>query len=151
MISIEQISEMFGTEKPCHATLTMDEFKACVETSRNMITVDEKVTSDMNMFNIYHIVEPKVGAIGFQNTGTLTLLLNSSQKYYVSLYDRNFVLHSNNPEVVPKSGFTINEKVWAPVYIKVTLRRVYCSGSSFILTFPEGCKTSENEHREESM
>ena len=32
VISIEQISEMFGTEKPCDATLTMDEFKACVET-----------------------------------------------------------------------------------------------------------------------
>ena len=102
----------------------MDEFKACVETSRNMITVDEKVTSDMDMFSIYHIVEPKVGAIGFQNAGTLKMLLNSNHKYYVSLYDRNFVLHSNNPEVVPKSGFIIYEKVWAPVYIKVTLRRV---------------------------
>ena len=115
---------MFGTEteKPCHATLTIDEFRACVETSRNMISVDEKVTSDKDMFTIYHIVEPKVGAIGFQNTGTLTLLLNPNHKYYVSLYDRNFVLNSNNPEVVPKSGFIINEKVWAPVYIKVTLR-----------------------------
>ena len=118
MISIEKIGEMFGTERPCSDTLTIDEFKACVETSRNMISVDAKVTSDMDMFSIYHIVEPKDGAIIFHNTGTLTLLLNPSHKYYVSLYDRNFILHSNNPEIVPKSGFTINEKVWAPVYVK---------------------------------
>ncbi len=98
----------------------MDEFKACVENSRNMVKiVNEKITTDMDMFSIYHMVEPKDGVITFDQSDTLKILLSRDNQYHVTLYDRNILLRSNNPEVVPKNGITINEKAWAPIYIKV--------------------------------
>ena len=122
MICIEKIENYFGTERLCNATLTMDEFKACVENSRNMVKiVDEKMSTDMDMFSIYHMVEPKNGVIRFHQSDTLTLLLSRDNQYHVTLYDRNFLLRSNNPEVVPKNGITINEKAWAPIFIKVNI------------------------------
>ena len=122
MISIEKIGKMFGTEMHCNATLTMDEFKACVENSRKMIqTVGEKITTDMDWYNIYHMVEPRNGVITFHQGDTLKILLSRNNQYHVTLYDRNFLLRSNNPEIVTKNEITINERAWAPIYIKVSI------------------------------
>lgn len=120
MISIEKIGKTFGTERLCNETLTMNEFKACVENSRNMVKiVDEEITTDIDWYSIYHMVEPKNGFIRFDQSDTIKLYLSRSNRYHVTLFDRNFLLRSNNPEVVTKNGITINEKAWAPIYIKV--------------------------------
>lgn len=120
MISIEKIGKTFGTERLCNETLTMNEFKACVENSRNMVKiVDEEITTDIDWYSIYHMVEPKNGFIRFDQSDTIKLYLSRSNQYHVTLFDRNFLLRSNNPEVVTKNGITINEKAWAPIYIKV--------------------------------
>lgn len=120
MISIEKIGKTFGTERLCNETLTMNEFKACVENSRNMVKiVDEEITTDIDWYSIYHMVEPKNGFIRFDPSDTIKLLLSRNNQYHVTLFDRNFLLRSNNPEVVTKNGITINEKAWAPIYIKV--------------------------------
>ena len=100
---------------------TMDKFKACVDNYRKMITVGENVKTDMDMYSIYHMVEPRDGVIRFQESDTLTLLLESNNKYHVAFYDRNFLFRSNNPEIIRKNSFKIDEKAWAFVYLKVKL------------------------------
>ena len=102
--------------------LTMDKFKDCVENSRKTITVGEHLTTDMDMYSIYHMVEPKDGVIGLHESDTLTLLLEPDNQYYVTFYDRNFLLRSDNPEIVQKNGITIDEKAWAFIYLKVRIK-----------------------------
>ena len=97
----------------------MDKFKECVDNSRKIVTVGEKVTTDMDMYSIYHMVEPKDGVIGFYESDKLKLLLDPNNQYHVTFYDRNFLLRSNNPEIVKKNGIKIDENAWAHVYLKV--------------------------------
>ena len=81
MISIEKIGKTFGTERLCNATLTMNEFKACVENSRNMVKiVDEEITTDIDWYSIYHMVEPKNGFIRFDQSDTIKLYLSRSNQ-----------------------------------------------------------------------
>ena len=96
----------------------MDKFKECVENSRKMITVGENVTTDTDMYSIYHLVE---------ESDTLTLLLEPNNQYYVTFYDRNFLLRSDNPEIVQKNGITIDEKALAFIYLKVRIIKVFSS------------------------
>ena len=123
VICIEQIGKSFGTtEKHCSAMSTMDKFKECVDNSRKMITLGEHFTTDMDMLSIYHMVEPKDGVIGFHDSDKLILLLEPNNQYYVTFYDRNFLLRSDNPEIVPKNGITIDEKALAFIYLKVKVK-----------------------------
>ena len=100
---------------------TMDKFKTCVDNSRKMITVGEHFTTDMDWLSIYHMVEPKDGVIGFHESDAFTLLLEPNNQYHVIFYDRNFLLRSNNPEIIKKNGIEIDEKAWAFVYLKVEI------------------------------
>ena len=98
--------------------LTIEEFKACISKSgfaKNL----EKLDFDMDSLSIYQIFNPKEGSIKFAESGTLTLQLKPNNTYSVSFYDRNFMIRSNNPEVVPKNSITIKPNAYAFVYIKV--------------------------------
>ena len=151
VICIEQIGKSFGTtEKHCSAMSTMDKFKECVDNSRKIVTVGEKVTTDMDMYSIYHMVEPRDGVIGFHDSDKLILLLEPNNQYYVTFYDRNFLLRSDNPEIVKKNGITIDEKAWAVVYLKVEI--IKAKGLiSFNFDLLTGHKTPKNEHREKPL
>ena len=107
--------------------LTMDKFKECVENSRKTISVGEHLTTDMDMYSIYHMVEPKDGVIGFHESEKLNLLLEANNQYHVTVYDRNFLLRSNNPEIVQKNGITIDEKALAFIYLKVHIKGYFIS------------------------
>ena len=74
---------------------------------------------DMDMKSIYQIINPKEGSIQFRESGTLTLKLKPNNTYSVTFYDQNFMIRSNNPEVVPKNSITIKPNAYAFVYIKV--------------------------------
>ena len=75
---------------------------------------------DMDTVSIYEIINPKEGSIQLSpEKGTLTLQLKPNNTYSVSFYDRNFMIRSNNPEVVPKNIITLKPNAYAYVYIKV--------------------------------
>ena len=100
--------------------LTLEEFKACISNSTFALYLDKKdFDIDMDRNSIYQIINPKEGSIQFTESGTLILQLKSNNTYSVSFYDRNFMIRSNNPEVVPKNSITIKPNAYAFVYIKV--------------------------------
>ena len=121
VITIEKISKSFGSPGICsNKNFKLDEFKTCVEKNSSItLTKNESFSFDMDMYSIYHIIKPEDGSIRFNEGSTTKLVLKPNNSYFVSFYDRNFVLRSNNPEIVPKSGITIKKNAWAFIYIKV--------------------------------
>ena len=113
------IRDNFDKENQCNdLNLTLEEFKTCI--SKSNFALDKMdFDIDMDMKNIYQIINPREGSIQFSEGGTLTLQLKPNNTYSVSFYDRNFMIRSNNPEVVPKNSITIKPYAFAFVYIKV--------------------------------
>ena len=121
VITIEKIDESFGSPGICsNKNFKLDEFKTCVEENSSITLMrNESFSFDMDMYSIYHIFKPEDGSIRLNEGSTTKLVLKPNNSYFVSFYDQNFVLRSNNPEIVPKSGITIKKNAWAFIYIKV--------------------------------
>ena len=90
---------------------------------------------DIDENSIYQIITPKEGSIQFAESDTIKLQLKPNNTYFVSFYDRNFMIRSNNPEVVPKNGITIKPRAFAFIYIKVNLKLRFYQFNSISINF----------------
>ena len=120
-VTVEMISEHFGQLNCNNKNFTLEEFKACISNS-NIALNSDKIDFDIDENSFYQIINPKEGSIQFAESDTLKLQLKPSNTYFVTFYDRNFMIRSNNPEVVPKNGITIKPRAYAYIYIKVNIQ-----------------------------
>ena len=115
------ISENVGQLNCNNKDFSLEEFKACISNS-NVALNSDKMDFDIDENNFYQIINPKEGSIQFAESDTIKLQLKPNNTYFVTFYDRNFMIRSNNPEVVPKNGITIKPRAYAYIYIKVNIQ-----------------------------
>ena len=115
------ISENFGQLNCNNKEFSLEEFKACISNSEVALNSD-KMDFDIDENTFYQIINPKEGSIKLAESDTIKLQLKPNNTYFVTFYDRNFMIRSNNPEVVPKNGITIKPRAYAYIYIKVNIQ-----------------------------
>ena len=106
-------------------------YKNCVETSNDIfnttvppwIKFPGSLTSEkfylLDENYVFHYVKPKDGLIKFNMTSTFGMGLDPNFEYFVEFHDRNFMLQTSNPDIVPKDILIIRKKVYTVIYLKV--------------------------------
>ena len=74
--------------------------------------------------------------IKFNKTNTFGIVLDSNFEYIVEFHDRNFVIPTSNPDIVPKNMLAIEKNVYTHIYLKVNM----CTNTIAVRLTPQRLK-----------
>ena len=107
-------------------------YRKCVENDNNIFIsnatwVPGSSSSDkfylLDELWVTHFVKPKDGLIKFNKTNTFGIVLDSNFEYIVEFHDRNFVIPTSNPDIVPKNILVIEKNVYTHIYLRVNINK----------------------------
>ena len=75
----------------------------------------------LDKYYVTHFIKPEDGLIMFNRTNTFGIVLDANFEYVVEFHDRNFIIPTSNPDIIPKNMLVIEKNVYTFIYLKVNI------------------------------